>query len=71
MAGNLARVREELTEANTELKARNEEVEREKQVSQSLLLNILSEPVAAEFAAHWKFAPRYYENVSRSRCTAA
>lgn len=64
MAANLARAREELTAANVELTARNTEVEREKQVSQSLLLNILPEQVAKELAANGKFAPRYFEDVT-------
>ena len=64
MADNLAHSREELTAANTELTERNAEVERERQVSQSLLLNILPEQVAAELAANGAFAPRYYEDVT-------
>lgn len=64
MASNLLHSREELTAANTELTARNEEVEHERQVSQSLLLNILPEQVASELAANGSFAPRYYEDVT-------
>ena len=64
MAGNLARAQEELTAANVELTTRNAEVEHEKQVSQSLLLNILPELVAKELAANGKFAPRYFEDVT-------
>lgn len=64
MAENLARAREALITANSELTARNVEVERQRQVSQSLLLNILPEQVAAELASHGKFAPRYFEDVT-------
>ena len=64
MAGNLARAQEELTAANVTLTTRNAEVEHERQVSQSLLLNILPEQVAHELAAHGKFAPRYFEDVT-------
>lgn len=64
MAGNLSRAQDELTAANVTLTARNAEVERERQVSQSLLLNILPEQVARELAADGKFAPRYFEDVT-------
>jgi class 3 adenylate cyclase/HAMP domain-containing protein len=64
MATNLAHARTELTAANSELTARNAEVERERQVSQSLLLNILPEQVAAELASTGQFAPRYFEDVT-------
>ena len=64
MAENLARAQEELTAANVTLTARNAEVEHEKHVSQSLLLNILPEQVAKELAADGKVAPRYFEDVT-------
>ena len=64
MALNLAHAQQELTAANSELTARNAEVERERQVSQSLLLNILPEQVAAELASSGQFAPRYFEDVT-------
>jgi class 3 adenylate cyclase len=64
MAANLAHAQEELTAANIALTARHAEVERERQVSQSLLLNILPEQVAGELASTGKFAPRYFEDVT-------
>jgi class 3 adenylate cyclase/HAMP domain-containing protein len=64
MAGNLAHAQQALTAANTELTGRNVEIERERQVSQSLLLNILPEQVAAELASQGRFAPRYFEDVT-------
>jgi class 3 adenylate cyclase len=64
MAANLARARQELTSANAELTVRNTEIEQEKQVSQSLLLNILPGQVAEELAVTGKFAPRYFEDVT-------
>jgi class 3 adenylate cyclase/HAMP domain-containing protein len=64
MAGNLAHAQQELTAANTQLTARNAEVERERQVSQALLLNILPEQVAAELATRGRVAPRYFEDVT-------
>jgi class 3 adenylate cyclase len=64
MAANLAQAQAHLTAANAELTDRNAEVEREKQVSQSLLLNILPEQVATELASSGKFAPRYFEDVT-------
>lgn len=64
MATNLARAQEELTHANSQLTARNVEIEKEKQVSQSLLLNILPQQVADELASGGRFAPRYYEDVT-------
>jgi class 3 adenylate cyclase/HAMP domain-containing protein len=64
MATNLSRAQEELTAANSQLTVRNAEVERERQVSQSLLLNILPEQVAAELASNGQFAPRYFEDVT-------
>jgi class 3 adenylate cyclase/HAMP domain-containing protein len=64
MAEHVRHARQELTAANSELAARNTEVERQRHVSQSLLLNVLPEQVAAELAAEGKVAPRYFEDVT-------
>ncbi len=43
---------------------RNSEIERQRRVSESLLLNILPASVAAELAARGEVAPRYFEDVT-------
>lgn len=64
MADNLSHAQQALTAANAQLTVRNAEVERERHVSQSLLLNILPEQVAAELATRGRVAPRYFEDVT-------
>jgi class 3 adenylate cyclase len=64
MAEKIVRARNELTTANTELASRNNDLERQREVSESLLLNVLPERVAAELAANGKVAPRYFEDAT-------
>lgn len=64
MAENLAAARRDLTQAHEQLVVKNVENERQRQVSESLLTNILPEQVAAELAAEGRVAPRYFEEVT-------
>ncbi|HEX3703791.1 MAG TPA: adenylate/guanylate cyclase domain-containing protein [Vicinamibacterales bacterium] len=64
MAQSLSEARASLTAANGELTVRNSEIERQRHVSESLLLNILPAQVAAELAARGEVAPRYFEDVT-------
>lgn len=64
MAGNLSGSRRSLSDANEELRARNAEIDREREVSQALLRNILPEEIAAELAGRGEVAPRYFEDVT-------
>lgn len=64
MAGSLSEARQRLTAANGELTVRNEEIEKQRRVSESLLLNILPSQVAAELAERGEVAPRYFEDVT-------
>ncbi|HWF86530.1 MAG TPA: adenylate/guanylate cyclase domain-containing protein [Vicinamibacterales bacterium] len=64
MAESLSEARERLTAANGELTERNSEIERQRRVSESLLLNILPAQVAAELAERGEVAPRYFEDVT-------
>ena len=64
MAASLSAARAELRGANDELVARNTEIDRQRQISDSLLLNILPQQVAAELAERGEFAPRYFEDVT-------
>jgi class 3 adenylate cyclase/HAMP domain-containing protein len=64
MADKLSGAREQLTVANEELVVQNREIERQRQVSETLLRNILPEQIAAELAADGKVAPRYFEEVT-------
>jgi class 3 adenylate cyclase len=64
MAANLLRSRDETTRANQDLEQRNREVERQREVSQSLLENILPVQIARELADKGSVAPRYFEDVT-------
>ena len=64
MAESLSASRRALSSANEELLARNADIDREREISQSLLRNILPEEIAAELAARGEVAPRYYEDVT-------
>lgn len=64
MAESLSASRRALSSANEELLGRNAEIERERETSQSLLLNILPEQIAAELATRGEVAPRYFEDVT-------
>jgi len=64
MAQSLSVARTELRGAHDEMQARNVEIERQRQISESLLLNILPQQVATELAERGAFAPRYFEDVT-------
>ncbi len=64
MADNLHSARKEMTRANVELERRHEEVEKQRQLSESLLLNILPVQVAEELRAKGAVEPKYFEDVS-------
>ena len=64
MTEKLQAARDELTGANQQLASRNTELDKEKQVSESLLLNILPSEVADELEAKGSVEPRYYEDVT-------
>lgn len=64
MAENLHEARKELTHANLELEQRNQEANKQRQVAESLLLNILPAQVAEELQANGKVEPKYFEDVS-------
>ena len=55
---------ERLLLANQELEQRHQQVEQQKRVSESLLLNILPAEVAEELRAKGMVAPKYFEDVT-------
>jgi class 3 adenylate cyclase len=64
MAGKLESAQVELQQANEQLARRNTELAEERQVSESLLLNILPSQVAEELENKGSVEPRYYEDVT-------
>lgn len=64
MGDNLHSAHVELTQANQELEHRHQEVEKQRQVSASLLLNILPDEVAEELQAKGTVDPKYFEDVT-------
>jgi class 3 adenylate cyclase len=64
MTDKLQAARQELTVANQQLASRNAELDKERQVSESLLLNILPSQVADELETKGSVEPRYYEDVT-------
>jgi len=64
MAEKLQAARDELTTANEQLASRNTDLDKERQVSESLLLNILPSQVADELETKGSVEPRYYEDVT-------
>lgn len=64
MTEHLLRARNQITEANQELERRNKEVEKQKEVSESLLLNILPSQIARELRENGKVEPKYFEDVT-------
>ena len=62
----LLRVRagEKLLAANQELEQRHQQVEQQKKISESLLLNILPAEVADELRAKGMVSPKYFEDVT-------
>jgi class 3 adenylate cyclase len=64
MADAVVHARQQLAAANAELADRNIELERQRHISESLLLNVLPEQVAAELASRGKVSPRYFEDVT-------
>lgn len=64
MASNLHAASKRLTDANNELAERNQEVEKERGISEGLLLNILPKSIAAELRSSGFVVPKYFEDVS-------
>lgn len=64
MGDNLDHARSELTRANAELESRHQEVERQRQLSDSLLLNILPRDIADELRQNDQVEPKYFEDVT-------
>lgn len=64
MTDNLLSARTQLTQANQELEKRHREAEKQRQVSESLLLNILPASIAKELEAKGTVEPKYYEDVT-------
>jgi len=64
MAEHLDVARTELTRANSELETKHQQVERQRQLSDSLLLNILPEAIAGELRQNDFVEPKYFEDVS-------
>ncbi|HEX6896473.1 MAG TPA: adenylate/guanylate cyclase domain-containing protein [Bryobacteraceae bacterium] len=58
------RAREELITANRALEQRHKEVEQQKKISESLLLNILPGEVADELRSKGMVSPKYFEDVT-------
>ncbi|MGA9883715.1 MAG: adenylate/guanylate cyclase domain-containing protein [Candidatus Acidiferrales bacterium] len=54
----------EIEEANRELADKNQEIEKQKKVSEDLLLNILPATVAAELQSKGFVSPKYFEDVT-------
>jgi class 3 adenylate cyclase len=59
-----ARASEKLMLANRELEQRHEQVEQQRRVSESLLLNILPSEIAEELRAKGMVSPKYFEDVT-------
>jgi len=64
MALDLLFSRMNLTEANKEMERRNKELQEQRQVAESLLLNILPVQVAAELKEKGAVEPKYFEDVT-------
>ena len=64
MAEKLQAARNDLTAANQQLASRNTELDKERGVSESLLLNILPSQVANELETKGSVEPRYYEDAT-------
>ncbi|GEM_PF-1551367 len=64
MSAKLQSVRTGLEGANRELELSNKEIEKQRQVSESLLLNILPSQVAEELQRKGEVAPKYFEDVT-------
>jgi class 3 adenylate cyclase len=64
MAGKLGAAREEARAATAEVASRNRQIEAERQVSESLLLNILPAQIADELRLNKSVEPKYFEDVS-------
>lgn len=64
MAENLYAARKEMTLANLQLERRNEELDKQRRLSESLLLNILPAQVADELRAKDSVDPKYFEDVT-------
>lgn len=64
MTGNLRHAQNELQQTAKQLEARHQEIEKQKQLSDSLLSNILPAEVATELQNKGQVDPKYFEDVS-------
>ncbi len=64
MTGNLLSARALLTESNTQLERRNQEIDQQREKTESLLLNILPAQIAEELQLKGKVEPKYFEDVT-------
>lgn len=64
MSAQLQSAHSSLTQANQELAGRHQEVQRQREVSDSLLRNILPAPIAEELRAKDSVDPKYFEDVT-------
>lgn len=64
MAEKVQAAQEDFQQANEQLERRNAELHDQRQVSESLLLNILPAQVAHELQSRGSVEPRYYEDVT-------
>jgi len=64
MAENLRAARQQLVQANEQMEERNQELQRQQNFAEELLLNILPPQVAEELRTKSEVAPKYYEDVT-------
>jgi class 3 adenylate cyclase/HAMP domain-containing protein len=64
MAEHLDHARAQLMRANAELEAKHLQVERQREISDSLLRNILPEEIALELRENESVEPKYFEDVT-------
>jgi class 3 adenylate cyclase/HAMP domain-containing protein len=64
MSAQLRTARSSLTQVNQELVSRHDEVQRQREVSDSLLLNILPAQIASELRDKHSVDPKYFEDVT-------
>jgi class 3 adenylate cyclase/HAMP domain-containing protein len=64
MAEHLDHAQTQLTRVNEELESRHRQVEQQRQMSDSLLLNILPDEIATELRSNESVEPKYFEDVT-------
>lgn len=64
MSAHLLQARNEITAASQELERRHKEVEKQKEISESLLVNILPVEIARELQNNGQVEPKYFEDVT-------